>query len=62
METAERENKKKYLHACLYEPRNFTTLFASVYVLLGVEAEATLKRISSRLATMWKEPYSCTYG
>ena len=32
-------------------------------VLLGVEAEAALKRIPSRLAQEWKEPYSraCDY-
>ena len=28
--------------------------------LLRVEADATLKRIASRLAQKWKEPFSCT--
>ena len=35
---------------------------ASVDGLLGVEATATLKRIASRLASKWKQPYSQTCG
>ena len=31
-------------------------------ILLGVEVEATLKRIFSLLAAKWKEPYACTSG
>ena len=30
--------------------------------LLGVEATATLKRIASRLATKWRQPYSKMCG
>ena len=30
--------------------------------LLGVEAEAILKRIASQLATKWQQPYSRTCG
>ena len=33
---------------------------ASVVGLLGVEAEATLRRIASRLVQKWQEPYSRT--
>ena len=35
---------------------------ASVDGLLGVEATATLKRLASRMATKWKQPYSKTCG
>ena len=38
-------------------PLNF-----SVDVLLGVEAEDSLKNISSRLATKWKQPSSWACG
>ena len=62
LDTSEWEKKKKYLHACLNERWHFTPFVASVYGLLGVEAEATLKCIASRLTTKWKEPYSRTYG
>ena len=30
--------------------------------MLGVEVTATLKRLSSRLTTKWRKPYSKTYG
>ena len=61
-ETAECEKKKKYLNACLKERRHFTPYVASVDGLLGVEAEATLKRIAICLTQNWKEPYSRTCG
>ena len=51
-----------YLEACLQKRRNFSTFFASVDGLLGVEATATLKRIASRLATKWNRSYSKTCG
>ena len=60
LETSEKENKKKYLDACLKHCPNFTPFVASVDGLLGVEEKATLKRITRRLATKWKEPYPCT--
>ena len=60
LESTKREKNNNYLNACLNERRHFTPFFASVYGLLGVEAEATLKHIASRLAQKWKEPYSCT--
>ena len=40
----------------------FSPFVALVDGLLGVEATATLKRITSRLATKWKQPYSKTCG
>ena len=40
----------------------FSTFVTSVDGLLGVEEAATLKRISSNLATKWKQPYSRTCG
>ena len=63
MKTADMYKKKKYLHACLNERQQFNPLVASVDVLLEVEAAATLKHITSRLVTKWKEPYSpnCRY-
>ena len=62
METSERENNRNYLYACLNERRHFTTRIALVDSLLGIDLEATLKRIASHLAQKWKEPYSRTYG
>ena len=59
---AERGKKKMYLEACLQQRRHFFPFFASVDGLLGVEATATLKRIASRLATEWRQPYSKTCG
>ena len=59
---AEKEKKKMYLEACLQQRRHFSPFFASVDGILGVEATATLKRIASRLATKWKQPYSMTCG
>ena len=58
----ERGKKKMYLEACLQQHRHFSPFVASVDGLLGVEATATLKRISSRLATKWRQPYSKTCG
>ena len=53
--------KCMYLEACLQQRRHFSPFVASVDVLLGVEATATLKSISSRSATKWHQPYSWTY-
>ena len=50
LDTANRDKKKTYLNACFNERRHFNTFFASVDVIIGDEAEATLKRIVSRLA------------
>ena len=51
-----------YLEACLQQCRHFSPFVASVDGMLGVEATATLKRIASRLATKWWQPYSKTRG
>ena len=51
-----------YLEACFQQRQHFSPFVASVDRLLGVEATATLKRISSSLATKWWQPYSKTCG
>ena len=51
-----------YLEACLQQRQHFSPFLASVDGLLEVEAMATLKRIASRLATKWRQPYSKTCG
>ena len=57
---AEKGKKKMYLEACLQQQRHFSPFVASADRLLGAEAAATLKRIASRLATKWNQPYSKT--
>ena len=59
---AEKGKKKMYLEACLQQRRHFYPFVSLVDGLLGVEATATLTRISSRLATKWKQSYSKTCG
>ena len=59
---AEKVKKKMYLQACLQQRRHFSPFVASVDRLLGVETTATLKRITNRLATKWKQSYSKTCG
>ena len=51
-----------YLEACLQQRRQFSPFLALMDGLLGVEEMATLKRIASRLATKWRQPYSKTCG
>ena len=58
----ERNKTRNYLNACLNKQRHFTPFFASVYGLLRVKAEATLKNIASRLSQNWQELESPTYG
>ena len=62
LEEAKKGKKKMYLEAYLQQRRHFSPFVASVDGLLGVEATATLKRIASRLASKWKQPYSKTCG
>ena len=57
METAEKAKKKNYFGACLKQCQHFNHFVVSVEVIIMVEAEATLKCISIRLAKKWKEPY-----
>ena len=60
---AERGKKKMYLEDCLQQRRHLSPFVASVDGLMGVEAMADLKRIASRLATKWWQPYyrTCRY-
>ena len=51
-----------YLEAFFQQRRFFSTFVASVDGILGVEAGATLKRLSSRLAKKWRQPYSRKCG
>ena len=60
LETVDREKKKKYLNACLNKRLHFTPFVALVDGINGVEAEATLKCIASRLTQKWKDLYSRT--
>ena len=55
LETAEKANKKKYPDACLKQHLHFTPFLISVDILLGFEAEATMKLIASHLVMKWKE-------
>ena len=58
LEEVERSKKKMYLEDCLKQRQHFSPFVASVDGLLKVEAMANLKRIASRLASKWKQPYS----
>ena len=60
LQEAERGKKRMYLEAWLQQRRQFSLLIASVDGFLGLEATATLKRLSSCLATKWRQPYSKT--
>ena len=60
METAWREKKRKYLNYFLNERRHFTPFVNLVGEIMGVEAEKTLKCITSHLTQKWQEPYSRT--
>ena len=51
-----------YQEACLQQSTNFSPFVASMDGFMGVEATATLKRLVSRLATKWQQPYSKTRG
>ena len=51
-----------YVEACLHKRRPFSPFVALVDGLLVAEATETLKRISSRLATMLWQPYLRTCG
>ena len=62
LQEAERGKKQMYLEACLQQSRRFSPFVASVDGLLKVNATETLKRLSSRLATKWKQPYLNTCG
>ena len=63
LETYEKEYKRKYLEACLKQRQHFTPFVTLVDGLLWVEAESTLKRITSFLRIKWQETYprTCRY-
>ena len=56
LQTEEQENIKKYLESYLQKRSYLSPSVVLVYGLIGVEVEATLKRIDIRLATKWKHP------
>ena len=60
LEEAEKSKKNMYLEAFLQQHWHFSQFFASVDGQLGAEETATLKRISSRLASKWRQSYSKT--
>ena len=62
LQESERVKKKMYLEACLQQFQHLYPFVSSVDRLLGVEATDTLKRISSFIATKWRQPYSRTCG
>ena len=62
LEEAEKSKKKIYLERCLQQRRHISHVVASVKRILGVEANATLKRIASCLASKWRQSYSKTCG
>ena len=62
LQEAERGKKRMNLEACLQQRRHFSPFVVLVGGILGVEATATLKRLASRLATKWKQPYSKMCG
>ena len=61
LENSEKEKKIKYLKTCLQQRRHFTPFFTLVDSLLWVEAESTLKHITSFLRMKWQETYPRTY-
>jgi hypothetical protein len=62
LEQHEKEKKKKYLQACLAQRRHFTPFVVSTDGLIGKEAKTLLKKLSSKLAVKWGEPYSKVCG
>ena len=62
LQTEYKDNKKNYIESCLQQHHHFYPFVVPMDDLLGMEAETTLKRISIRLATKWKQPYSRTCG
>ena len=62
LQEAERTKKQIYLEACLQQLRHFSPFFALVDGLMGMEAEATLKRTASCLTKNWQQPYSRMCG
>ena len=61
LQEAERAKKKMYLDAFLHQRQHLSTFATSVDGILGVEAAATLNRISIRLAKKCRQPYYRTF-
>ena len=59
----QRDKKKTYSVACTTQRRHFTPLVFSVDGMVGMEAQAAIKRLASLLSAKWKRPYAetCTY-
>ena len=53
---AAKGKKKNYLEAFLQKLQHFSLFFVSVYWLMFVEGEATLRSISICLAKKWQQP------
>ena len=47
-----------FLEHCLQKRKHFSPFIASVDGILRVEATATLKRITSPIASKWRQSYS----
>ena len=62
LRAGEREKKQQYLVSCLAQWRHFTPFVVSADGLLGDEAEALAKRLSSKLAKKLSRPYSVVRG
>ena len=62
LQKAENDKKKKYMYSCLQKRRHFYPFVVSLDGILGVEAEAMLKHITSRLTKKWNKPYPWTCG
>ena len=63
LHTSEKDKNKKYVDSVLQQRLHLYSFVVSMGWLLGVEAKVTLKHISIRLASKWKQPYSwmCVY-
>ena len=62
LSVAEMYKKRKYLESCIWKRRHFSPLFISFNGLLVTEVEYMMKRLSSLLATNWRQTYYQTYG
>ena len=60
LEVIEKDKKRKYLDYCLQQRLQFSQSVVSVNIMVGTEVKLTLKRLDSRLATKWQQPYSWT--
>ena len=54
------EKKCKYLESCLQHRCHFYPFIVSVKIMMGTNVEETMNRLAIRLATKWRQLYSCT--